>query len=251
MTPPATASPLRRRVLAQTRIELALTFRQGERLLVTFGIPLVLLLFLAKIDILPVDGSSRVDFVVPGIVTLAVISTSMVSLGIATGFERSYLVLKHLGATPLSRPALLAAKTISVGAVEILQMAVLVGVSVALGWHVQGELVLAGLLVLAGTVAFAGLGLLMAGSLRAEATLAGANGLYLILLFLGGIAFPLSKLPGAVQAVARALPAAALASCVRAALTEGAAIPAGSLIVLLAWMVAAPLAAALTFRWEA
>ena len=138
-----------------------------------------------------------VDFLAPGILALAVMSTAMVSLGIATGFERQYGVLKRLGATPLGRPRLLGAKIASVAAVEIVQVALIVvdrpapraGIPGARpGWLC--------LLSCSATVAFAGLGLLMAGTLRAEVTLAAANGLYLLLLLLGGMVFPLSKLPG-------------------------------------------------------
>ena len=238
------------RILAQARVELALTLRRGESLLVTFGIPLALLAFLATVDVLPVDGGSRLDFLVPGLLALAVMSTAMVSLGIATGFERSYGVLKRLGATPLSRTELVAAKTAAVLVIEACQAAVVMAVAAVLGWQVTGRPALAVPLVLAGTMGFAGLGLLMAGTLRAEATLAGANALYVALLLLGGIAFPLSRLPGFAQAVARVLPSAALAECLRAALTAGAAVPVGALAVLLTWTVLAPLAAAVAFRWE-
>jgi ABC-2 type transport system permease protein len=99
-------------------------------------------------------------------------------------------------------------------------------------------------------VGFAGLGLLMAGTLRAEVTLAAANGLYLALLLLGGMVFPLAKLPGSLRAVARALPAAALSDGLHGALAAGASIPDRSWIVLAAWAAGAPLVAAVAFRWE-
>jgi ABC-2 type transport system permease protein len=98
-------------------------------------------------------------------------------------------------------------------------------------------------------VAFAGIGLLMAGTLRAEANLAAANGLFLVLLFLGGMAYPLSRLPEGLQDFARLLPAAALSSTVRAVLSAEQ-FPVGAFVVLLAWAVCAPLAAARWFRWE-
>jgi ABC-2 type transport system permease protein len=90
----------------------------------------------------------------------------------------------------------------------------------------------------------------MAGTLRPEATLAGANGLFLVLLLLGGLFLPLSALPGWMAALGQLLPAAALADTLRGALAEPAAVPVSSLLLLAAWGIAAPLAAALTFRWE-
>lgn len=239
-----------RPLLAQTRAEVAMTLRRGESLLLTLGIPVLLLVFFSVVDVLPFETDEPVDFLAPGILALAVMSTAMVSLAIATGFERSYGVLKRLGVTPLGRPALIAAKTLAIAAVELVQVAVLVPVALALGWRPEGNLVLALAAVLVATVAFAGLGLLMAGTLRAEVTLAGANGLYLVLLLLGGMVVPLSRLPGALRTVARVLPAAALSDALRGALSAGGSVPGGAWVVLLAWAVAAPVAAALTFRWE-
>ena len=236
-------------VRAQTRIELTLTIRQGEALLVAIGIPIGILIFFSQVDTIS-DIKHPVDFLVPGVLALAVMSTAMVSLGIATGFERRYGVLKRLGSTPLSRDGLLAAKTANVLVIEVVQAAVIVATGLALGWDLSWRIVPAIGLLLIGTVAFAGIGMLLAGTLRAEANLAITNGLYLVLLFLGGMAYPLYKLPGALQAVAKVLPAGALSESVRAVVTPGAAFPIAALLVLIAWAVGAPLLAIRVFRWE-
>jgi ABC-2 type transport system permease protein len=237
-------------IRAQTRIEMLLTVRRGESLLVTLVIPLGILVFFSSVDAVNTTYKDPVDFLVPGVLALAVMSSAMVSLGIATGYERRYGVLKRLGSTPLSRAGLLSAKTLNVLALEILQAIVIVLTGIALGWDVTGGLVAAIVLLLVGTVAFAGIGMLMAGTLRAEANLALSNGLFLVLLFLGGMAYPLAKLPDAIETVAKLLPAAALSETVRAVLTPGRSFPTGELVVLLVWAVAAPLAAARWFRWE-
>ncbi|MEY2565733.1 MAG: type transport system permease protein [Actinomycetota bacterium] len=226
-----------------------MTLRRGESLLLALGIPVLLLVFFSIVDVLPTDTKDPVDFLAPGVLALAVMSTAMVGLGIATGFERQYLVLKRLGTTPLGRPALLLAKTAAVVTVEVVQVAVLVPVALALGWRPHGNVALALAAVVVATIAFAGLGLLMAGTLRAEVTLAAANGLYLVLLLLGGMIVPLGKLPGALRVVARALPAAALSDALHAALGSGA-VPRQAWIVLAIWAVVAPAAAAVLFRWE-
>jgi len=171
-----------------------MTLQRGETLLVTLGIPVVLLIFFTLVPVLPTGTRHRVDFLAPGILALAVMSTAMVSLGIATAFERSYGVLKRLGATPLGRPVLLTAKIVSVILVEITQVVVLVGVALALGWRPHASAGLAVIAVLLATVAFAGVGLAMAGALRAEVTLAVANGVYVILLLIGGVIFPCMSL---------------------------------------------------------
>jgi ABC-2 type transport system permease protein len=229
-----------------------MTLRRGESVLLTLGIPVGLLVFFSLVDVLPkpVGVKHPVTFLAPGILALAVMSTGMVSLGIATGFERQYGVLKRLGSTPLGRPALLAAKTTSIVVVEVLQAAILVLVALALGWSPHGNAALAIVAIVLATVGFCGLGLLMAGALRAEVTLAAANGLYLLLLLLGGMVFPLAKLPGGLRAFARALPAAALSDVLHGTLTAASSTPARAWIVLAVWAVLAPVAAALTFRWE-
>jgi len=235
---------------AQTRVELVLTLRRGESVLLTLIIPVLLLVFFSSVDILPVGVKDPVDFLAPGILALAVMSTAMVGLGIATGFERQYGVLKRLGSTPLGRPRLLGAKTIAIIAVEVLQVAVLVAVAVALGWDpLRSSFGPAAAAIVLATVAFAGLGLLMAGTLRGEVVLAAANGLYLLLLLVGGMVVPLTKLPGALRPLARALPAGALSDALHHAL-GGAHAGSSYWLVLAAWAIAAPIAAAATFRWE-
>jgi ABC-2 type transport system permease protein len=253
LTPAPAPASTGRMLLAQAGLELKLTLRRGESVLLTLIIPLALLLFFSTVDVLPEDavaGDRPVDFVVPGVLALAVLSTSFTGLAIATGFERSYGALKRLGASPLPRGVLLAGKTLAVLAVEVIQVALLVVVGLLLDWQPHGNPLWVVLLLVLGTAAFAALGLLMAGTLRAEATLAAANGVYLILLMLGGIVFPLSELPDAVAAVAEALPAAALADGLRSVLAERAGLPVGDVLVQAAWAVVAGVLAARTFRWE-
>lgn len=237
---------------AQTAAELRLTLQQGESMLLMLVIPVVLLVFFSLVDVLPKPAGIRhpVDFLAPGILALAVMSTAMVNLAIATGFQRQYGVLKRLGSTPLGRPALLGAKTAAMVAAEALQVIVIVLVALGLGWNPGGTWGLAVPAVVLATIAFAGLGLLMAGALRAEVTLAAANGLYLVLLLLGGMVFPLSRLPGGLRQVAEVLPAGALSDALHGALTTGAGVPGRAWWALAAWAVLAPLAAVRTFRWE-
>jgi ABC-2 type transport system permease protein len=243
------------RLATQIRTEVQLVARNGEQLLLTLGIPVMLLVFFAIVDVLPTDSATPsgepVDFLAPGVLALAVMSTAMVSLGIGTGFERTYLVLKRLGATPLGRTRLIVAKIVGVLIVELVQFAVLIPVAFLLGWDPDGPnwlLALAG--VAAGTVAFAGIGLSLAGRLRGEINLAVQNAIYLVLLLLGGMVIPFDELPGPIEAVSRVLPSAALADVLREALSGLGDRPATSWAVLAAWAVASPLVARRVFRFE-
>lgn len=232
--------------------ELRLTSRRGENVLVTLVIPTAVLLFFATVGIVPGIAGRPVDFLLPGAIALAIIASGMVNLGIATAYERSYGVLKRLGGSPLPRAGLVGAKIASILALEVLQVALLFGVGVAvLGWSPPEEASVALLVgvLLIGTLTFAGLGLLMAGSLRAEATLALANGLFLGFLMLGGIVLPVDHLPAPLEAIAHALPASALADALRVALS-GSGDPGGPLLVLSVWGVAAVALSVRTFRWE-
>jgi ABC-2 type transport system permease protein len=240
-----------RLLLLQTRAELRVLLANGEQLLLTIGIPVMLMVFFGLVDVLPTGGVDRLDFVIPGVLALAVASTSMVGLGIATGFERSYLVLKRLGATPLGRGRLVGAKMAAVAAVQVVQACLLVPVAVAVGWRPDGFAPTTTIVaILLGTAAFAGIGLTLAGSLRAEINLAAQNALYLVLLLLGGMIFPADELPAPLEALSRGLPSTALADLVRDGLVGVSDAPGRSLMVLAAWAVIAPATAASTFRWS-
>ena len=237
-------------LVAQVRAELRLLARNGEQVLLTLGIPVLLLVFFSTVDVLPTGGGKAVDFLAPGVLALAVMSTAMVGLGIATGFERSYGVLKRLGATPLGRGRLVAAKVATILLVEVAQVAVLAAIAAALGWRPGGGWALVPAPVVLGTAAFAGIGLVLAGRLPGTVNMAAANGLYLLLLLLGGMVVNLDKLPTPLRVVAKALPSGALSEALRRAFASDHRVPGWSLAVLAAWAVAMPLAAAFTFRWE-
>jgi ABC-2 type transport system permease protein len=239
--------------LAQLGMELRLTARRGENLFVIVVLPLILLVFFSLVPALTPNTARPIDFLVPGILALAVISTSLVNLSIATAFERSYGVLKRLGGSPLPRAGLVGAKIGAVFVVEVLQAALLVAVAAGLfGWSPSPgwdpALVVAAFAL--GTLAFAGLGLLMAGTLRAEGTLAAANGLFLVLLLLGGIILPVDHLPGFLADLARVLPASALSDAYRIGLGAAGGDPLPALVVLAVWGLVTSLLAARLFRWE-
>lgn len=249
MSRPASAV---RATAALAAMELRITSRRGENILVTLVIPTAVLLFFASAGIVPVSAGRPVDFLLPGALALAIIASGLVNLGIATAYERSYGVLKRLGGSPLPRAGLIAAKVASILLLEVLQVALLVSVAViVLGWVPSSGAsigLVIGLLVL-GTLTFAGLGLLLAGTLRAEATLALANGLFLGFLMLGGIVLPVDHLPAPLDTLARILPASALSDGLRVALS-GTGDLAGPVAVLAIWGLAAVGLAIRTFRWE-
>jgi ABC-2 type transport system permease protein len=252
-TPRPGAAPLVQQVLAQARMETRLMLRNGEQLLLAIVIPLIVLvggiIAARRLDL--EFAHSAVDTLAPGVLALAIMSTSFTSLAITTGFERRYGVLKRLGASPLSRPALLAGKVAALLFVELLQVLVVGVTALSLGWRgpVSVATVL-GLLACAlfGTAAFASLGLFLAGVLRAEATLAAANLVYLLLLAGGAVVLP-AKTYGELGHVLQWLPSGALGEGLRAVFLE-TAVPVGPLLVLAAWAAVGTILTARTFKWE-
>ncbi|MFM2113853.1 MAG: hypothetical protein RL643_811, partial [Actinomycetota bacterium] len=75
-------------VVTQTRMELATLLRNYEQLLLIMVIPVGILVFFGNVDVLP--DSVSLSRLVSSVLTLSIMSTAMVSTGIATGFERSY-----------------------------------------------------------------------------------------------------------------------------------------------------------------
>jgi len=248
--PAPQAAPRVRMLAAQTVMEFKLLLRNGEQVGLSLLIPLLLLFFFNLPLLYSLGTPRRIDFVVPSIITLAVMSAAFTGLAIGTGFERKYAVLKRLGATALPRSVLIGGKTLAVLLLEVVQVALLCGLGFALAWHPEGNPAPAILLIVLGTIAFGGLGLLVAGTLRAEVTLAAANLIWLVLLFAGGIAIPLDRFGGAARDVLQYLPSAALSGGLHHVLQHGQGLPARDTLTLLVWAALAVPAAARWFRWE-
>jgi len=267
---PSRPAPVRQRVLAQAKLELRLLIRSGESLVVTFGIPLGLLVFFGTVDLLPLEAENPLDVLLPGSIAVAVMATGFVAQAISTGFERKYGVLKRLGATPLTRADYLVAKGLAVSVVVAVQVVVLVAVGTALrggipsveaaclGGTCTVPVVTAAWLVpvgvVLGAVAFTALGLALAGAVRAELVLAGSNGVFLLLLMGSDLIF---ELPDVLDPVVLATPSGALGIVLRRALDPtqwGEPVllgrPGLALGVLAAWGLAAVVVASRTFRWE-
>jgi ABC-2 type transport system permease protein len=246
----ARAAPAARRIAAQGRFETLTMLRNGEQLLVAVVLPALVLAGLVATSFVPLGEGRRVDLVVPGVLALCVISSGFTGVAIATGFDRRYGVLRLLGASPLGRLGLLAAKAVSVLAVVALQFAVIGALGLALGWDPRWSgAPAAALTTLLGVWAFVALALLLAGTVRAEGVLALANLVWVLLLALGGVVVPTRRLPDALATVVEVLPSAALGDGLRSALVLGQAHP-RAWLVLVVWAAAATALASRFFRWS-
>lgn len=234
---------------SQLRQELTVMIRNGEQLLLLVVIPVALLVFFSQTDFLPTGNENKIDFLLPGILSLAVISTAMVSLGIATGFERSYGVLRRLGTTPLGTRRLVAAKISAICIIEIAQLVILTVVGLLLGWNPSRINLLQVLVfIILGTACFAGIGLTLAGRLRAEMNLAAQNGLYLVFLLLGGIFVASDELPSTLSKVSSFSPSSLFSGLLRDSFNNTVVL--ADAVALSCWAIATCTIAVVSFRWS-
>lgn len=246
-TPAPGRAPMLTILRHQTALEIRLILRRGETLVLNVLVPLAALLGVGLTDVIRLPDDDRLGFVVPGVIGLAVMSTAFTGQAINTGYERGYGVLKRLGGSPLTKAGVLVAKTGAVLAVIVLQVVLLVAVGVALGWRPRIELLaLAVLLLLLATAVFSSFALLLAGTLPAQATAGAGTLIYLVLLVVGGVMFPV---PGAGW-LGDVLPLSALTEGLRATLTEGAAPVLTNWVGLLVGGMGGVLGAVRWFRWE-
>jgi ABC-2 type transport system permease protein len=248
LTPAPAAAPTSARWWAQTQLEWRQLMTNGEQILLTLIIPIAVIIGVTRLDLATVDEAT------PGVMALAILSTAFTATAISTGFERRSGVLKFLGSTPLARSGLLVGKTGATFAVILVQLVLISAVALALGWSPQVSLpALLVATVILGTVALGSWGFALAGLLRAEATLAVANGIFLILLFAGGTVLPTDRLPDALSGAVALLPSAALGDALRSLLgapSSGSGLPTASLVVLAVWAGAGIALSIRTFRWE-
>lgn len=244
------AATQRRRILTQAGFEVGSLLRNGEQLLVSLVLPTMALIGLSMTTSPSLGPGTRIDVATAGVIALCVISTAFTAQAISTGFDRRYAVLRYLGVTPLGRGGLVAAKVLATLAAEVLQIGVIAVLGLVLGWRPETSgIAYAVLFVVVGTWAFVALALLLAGTLRAEAVLAIANLVWVLLLGLGGVIVPRTELPPGVSHVAAYLPSAGLADGLRSALVDGRLnLPA--LGVVVAWGLVATVLAARLFRFD-
>lgn len=247
LSPAPGAAPAARRVTGHARVEAMLLVRNGEQLLLALVIPIAILIGARALGArLGLDLATTA----PSVLGLAVWSSGFTALAVSTGFERRYGVLERLAATPLTRTGLVAGKALAILLVTAGQLVILALVALGLGWRPSFSLPALGVSMVAATVglvAYAAWGLVLAGTLRAELTLALANLIYLVMLAAGGILIPVASYPPVMQPILALLPTAALGETLRAAAAGTALLL--PLLVLAAWALLGLLVARKVFRW--
>lgn len=249
-SPAGRPATLSKRIISHGKYEASTMLRNGEQLVLMAVMPLLGLLALVATPLLDDMGHSRVAIAAPGILALCALSTAFTGQGIATGFDRRYGVLRFLSTTPLGKGGLIAGKVIAVLVVLLLQMVFISTVAAFMGWRPPLAGILLGIpLLILGAAAFTAIGLLIAGTVRPEATLAITNLGWILLAAVGGIVLPAGKFSSSMEAYVQWLPSGALGNLMRAALIESR-LDVWGLIILLAWGVLATVAALKWFKWN-
>ena len=251
--PPRANYPLVR-VIEQGRYETMAMLRNGEQLMLNIIFPvmaLIALRFTGLIDEYANSvGVSRMDAAVPGVLALCVISTALSGQGIATGFDRRYGVLRFLATTPLGRNGLIMGKCIAVLVVVAIQFTLVAVLGYGLGWRPDAIAVSRSIItMLMGAGAFTALGLLIAGTVRAEATLAIVNIAWVILAGAGGVVFPLKSFPDWYAGIVAWSPSAALGDALRGNFIQHQWL-ADPHWVIIVWTVVIGFIASRKFKWS-
>ena len=251
--PPRANYPLVR-VIEQGRYETMAMLRNGEQLMLNIIFPvmaLIALRFTGLIDEYANSvGVSRMDAAVPGVLALCVMSTALSGQGIATGFDRRYGVLRFLATTPLGRNGLIMGKCIAVLVVVAIQFTLVTALGYGLGWRPDAIAVSRSIItMLMGAGAFTALGLLIAGTVRAEATLAIVNIAWVILAGAGGVVFPLKSFPDWYAGIVAWSPSAALGDALRGNFIQHQWL-ADPHWVLIVWTVVIGFVASRKFKWS-
>ena len=251
--PPRANYPLVR-VIEQGRYETMAMLRNGEQLMLNIIFPVMALFalrFTGLIDEYANSvGVSRMDAAVPGVLALCVISTALSGQGIATGFDRRYGVLRFLATTPLGRNGLIMGKCIAVLVVVAIQFTLVAALGYGLGWRPDAIAVSRSIItMLMGAGAFTALGLLIAGTVRAEATLAIVNIAWVILAGAGGVVFPLKSFPDWYAGIVAWSPSAALGDALRGNFIQHQWL-ADPHWVIIVWTVVIGFIASRKFKWS-
>lgn len=251
--PPRANYPLVR-VIEQGRYETMAMLRNGEQLMLNIIFPIMALIalrFTGLIDEYANSvGVSRMDAAVPGVLALCVISTALSGQGIATGFDRRYGVLRFLATTPLGRNGLIMGKCIAVLVVVAIQFTLVAVLGYGLGWRPDAIAVSRSIItMLMGAGAFTALGLLIAGTVRAEATLAIVNIAWVILAGAGGVVFPLKSFPDWYAGVVAWSPSAALGDALRGNFIQHQWLAEPHWVIIV-WTVVIGFIASRKFKWS-
>ena len=210
--------------------------------------------WVAPEEAIDVPGSRYVDWLIPGMVAMGIMSNSMWGVGFSIVQARMRKLLKRMVASPMRKHEFLLGQLLA----RLLFLPPEVGVPfafgvIAFGMPMRGSLWAVAAVTLIGSVAFGALGLLLGSRARTLEAISGLMNIAMLPMWLvSGVFFPASNFPERLQPAIRALPLTALVDALRAIVLEGASLPAvrNQILVLSAWTIVPFILALRIFRWR-
>jgi ABC-2 type transport system permease protein len=238
-----------RRLYIQTKWEFFLNARNSEQALLLVLIPIVILFVLTKTAIIGGENT-EVFAAFATVVTVSTFAAGFTSLAIATAFERRSETLVFLGTTSLTRVEVVLAKSLGSFLLAIFAGLFTLIAALILGWNPTLSTLLLPFWMMLGVVSVSGFAYLLAGTLRAEAVLAIANGIFVLVLMFGGVIFTFSE---TITNVLEFLPPLALKNVIEfsvAPTNGGDTNVIKAMCVLIAWGAAGHILASRFFKWR-
>jgi ABC-type multidrug transport system permease subunit len=208
----------------------------------------------AREDRVAIAGSRYVDWLIPGLLGMDIMSTGMWGIALSIVQARVRKLLKRLIASPMRRRDYLLAQVFARLVFLVAEVSVLIAFGIlAFGMPVRGSFAAIAVLSLVGALAFGGLGLLVASRARTFEAISGLlNLLMLPMWVLSGVFFSSANFPDVMQPAIHALPLTALNDSLRAVMLEGSSLAgvAGELAILGAWGLGSFGLALRLFKWS-
>ena len=205
-------------------------------------------------DLVRVPGSRYVDFLVPGLVGLGIMSNAVWGLGFSIVDSRRRKLIKRLVATPMSRTYYLMSYLLWRMMILVVEVTVPIGFgAVAFGVPVRGSVLDLVIVCICASFAFSALGVLIACRARTIEAASGLMNLVQVPMWiLSGVFFSAQRFPDAVQPIIKALPLTAVIDALRAHMLQGAGLTqlAPQLLTLTTWLVVCFTVALRLFRWR-
>lgn len=241
----------------QIAIETKLFLRRKDDLFWTLAYPILMMAFFGLIygdQSWPEYGMRAIDYVMPGLLILGLMVTGVMTTAGGFAEEREKGIYRRLSLTPLKRSTLIAGQVIHRYLVILVQTVLLLLVGIlAFKVKIGGNYFLFWLLMTFGALCFLSIGFALTGFIKtARSATPICMTVFLILMFLGSIFFPLSVMPGFLKAVSNTLPSTHLGDALRLVIINGAGIGEiwKPLLIVGGWTVACLAITMKFFRWQ-
>lgn len=210
--------------------------------------------FEAKIEPITEQGSRYIDFLVPGLLGMNLMGTSMWSIGFSIVNARLKKLLRRFISTPMRKSHYLLAQFFS----RLVFLVAEVAIVAVFAWLVfdvaiRGSLALFALTCLIGGLAFAGVGILIASRVKTLEAVSGLMNVIMMPMWIcSGVFFSYERFPDAAKPLIRALPLTALNDALRAVMNDGYGFShiAPQLAILAAWTIVTAVVGLKIFRWQ-